>query len=63
MNTQRQWAPIERSELVSINGGGFAYDVGRVLRFLSIYGGNPLKLPEAMTDWYVNDLINKLENG
>jgi len=42
-------------ELLETNGGGFAYDVGRVLRFLSMAaGGNPIQIANAITDWQVN---------
>jgi hypothetical protein len=57
------FCPIETGELMKINGGGFAYDLGRSLRFLWKYQGNPYRYPEAIVDWIINDTINKLENG
>ena len=42
-------------ELLETNGGGFAHDVGRILRFLSIAaGGDPIAIANAITDWQVN---------
>lgn len=57
--------PIEPHEMHRISGGGFAYDVGRVLRFLGIAGSgsNPCMVAWAVTDWQVNKLINEQENN
>lgn len=53
--------PMERSEMIAINGGGFAYDVGRILRFLYISGGGSSAYHTALaiTDWQVNEAINQ----
>lgn len=50
-------------ELMETSGGGFAYDIGRVIRFIGLYGGNPMALPWAVTDWQINAALNDLENG
>lgn len=47
-------------ELMETNGGGFAFDVGRVLRFIGLCGGSALHLPYAMADWEVNSILNDL---
>jgi hypothetical protein len=49
------FTPMGTQQLMETNGGGFAYDVGRILRFLSIAaGGNPIQIANAITDWQVN---------
>jgi len=45
-----------------INGGGFAYDAGRVLRFLFISGGSAVGTYQAVADWIINDEINNLQD-
>ena len=46
------------------SGGGFAFDVGRVLRFLSIaLPGDAISVTYAITDWQINAMINDAENG
>ncbi len=44
------------------NGGGFAYDVGRAIRFLIVGGGclNATGAALATGDWIVNDIINNM---
>ena len=56
---------LKGEQLSTINGGGFAYDVGRVIRFLVISGGgtNPFMLANATTDWIINDEINDALNN
>ena len=42
-------------QLLETNGGGFAHDVGRVLRFLAIaLPGTPISVTNAITDWQIN---------
>jgi hypothetical protein len=51
-------------QLREINGGGFAFDVGRVLRFFALSGGgSPQGLAYALTDWQVNAMINEDVNN
>ncbi len=33
------FTPIGSNELMETNGGGFAFDIGRVLRFIGLYAG------------------------
>ncbi|RPI46456.1 MAG: hypothetical protein EHM46_00550 [Bacteroidetes bacterium] len=59
MKTNRVFAPIEMSEAMAINGGGFAYDLGRVLRFIYLCGGNGLGTQWAIMDWQINEAVNQ----
>ena len=46
-------------ELMETNGGGFAYDVGRVLRFLSFaLPGDAPSIAYAISDWQINEMLN-----
>ncbi len=46
---------IGTHELVETNGGGFAHDAGRILRFIALaLPGDPISLAKAITDWQVN---------
>ena len=46
---------LDTQELMETNGGGFAHDVGRVLRFLSIaLPGDGISIANAITDWQIN---------
>jgi hypothetical protein len=47
--------PIGSQELLETNGGGFAHDMGRVLRFLAIaLPGTAISVTNAITDWQIN---------
>ena len=50
-------------QLMEMNGGGFAYDVGRILRFIGISGGTTIGITYAITDWQINALINEDASG
>ena len=53
------FSPITSQELGEINGGGFAYDVGRILRFLSLaLPGDGPSIAYAVSDWQINEMIN-----
>jgi hypothetical protein len=55
---------LNESQLILTNGGGFAYDVGRVLRFLGISAGTAVGTAMACADWYMNDVVNdSYQNG
>ncbi|MEN8156868.1 MAG: hypothetical protein ABFS10_07950 [Bacteroidota bacterium] len=46
---------MESDQLMEINGGGFAYDVGRVIRFIGMaLPGDPISLSLAIADWEFN---------
>jgi len=44
---------LSTEQLLEVNGGGFAYDVGRFIRYLALGGGLA-----AYTDWAYNDAVN-----
>ena len=58
MNTVLNLTSLDNSELISINGGGFAYDVGRVIRAAWIYAtssSDPAeRFTNALVDWVTN---------
>jgi len=63
MNTEN-FNTMDESALSLTRGGGFAYDVGRVLRFIGISGGmHPIGIPQAIADWMGNEAANQAENG
>ena len=54
MNTE-SFTSLPTQQLMDTNGGGFAHDVGRVLRFLSIaLPGDAISMANAITDWQIN---------
>jgi hypothetical protein len=52
---------LSNARLTEINGGSFAYDVGRVLRFLYLAGtgNNPAATVHAICDWIAVDVLNE----
>lgn len=53
------FALLSSEELLETNGGGFAYDFGRVLRFIAkAMPGDPGSIAYASGDWYATTLIN-----
>jgi len=50
-------------QLKEMNGGGFAYDVGRILRFIGLSGGHPVATAYAITDWQINAMISEDANN
>ncbi|MDX2431672.1 MAG: hypothetical protein QNK35_12115 [Bacteroides sp.] len=47
------------NELMETNGGGFAHDMGRLIRFIGL--ALPLDAPSlayAISDWQINEMIN-----
>jgi hypothetical protein len=63
-NKTAHFRSLDAHQLAEINGGGFAYDVGRLLRFISIVGlgQNPILNAKALGDWIVNDTVNALSS-
>ncbi len=59
MEKREQLSPLTAEQLKEFNGGGFAYDVGRVLRFIGLCGGNGSGAWYALTDWDINKAINE----
>ena len=51
-NNIENFASIGSQELMEINGGGFAFDVGRVLRFIGLaLPGDVSSMAHACADW------------
>jgi hypothetical protein len=63
-DTMEKTALIELNDtqMLDTSGGGFAYDVGRFLRYLALGGGTSLPY-YAMVDWAVNDAVNEIVNN
>jgi len=50
---------MDEGQLVQTSGGGFAYDLGRIIRFIGISGGgSAIGTTMAVTDWIINSAIN-----
>ena len=63
MKNKETMSEMSVEQLRELNGGGFAYDVGRILRFIGLSGGgHPGALAYAVTDWQVNAMINEDAN-
>lgn len=54
---------IDQERLREINGGGFAYDVGRVIRFVLLSSDPILGMSAAIADWQLNKEISDIING
>ena len=51
-NNIENFASIGSQELMETNGGGFAFDVGRVLRFIGLaLPGDVSSMAHACADW------------
>ncbi len=49
------FTPMGDQELLETNGGGFAHDVGRVIRFIAmVLPHDPISVANAITDWQIN---------
>jgi len=48
------FTPMGTQLLMDTNGGGFAHDVGRVIRFFGLMGMNGINTPNAVADWIIN---------
>ncbi|MCP4312626.1 MAG: hypothetical protein GY790_15295 [Bacteroidetes bacterium] len=60
--TIEHFIPMGTEQLMETNGGGFAYDVGRLLRFMCISGGTGIGTERAILDWHLTDMINEEAN-
>lgn len=52
---------LSSAELRETSGGGFAYDVGRILRFLAISSTIIPGPSYAIADWQINALNNEYQ--
>lgn len=58
-NQSAYFTPLGSEQLREINGGSFAYDAGRVLRYFFLSGGtNSLLGINATVDWIARDVLN-----
>ena len=63
MKNRTNLKEMTRDQLMDMNGGGFAFDVGRILRFIGLSGGgSPIGIAYALTDWEVNAMIDEIAN-
>lgn len=62
MKQNETFSTLDADQLMEINGGGFAYDLGRILRFIGLSGGSGSMIYQALVDWYVTDAINDAAN-
>lgn len=44
-------------ELADIRGGNYAYDIGRVIRFLA-FSASPNTAASGVVDWAITDMLN-----
>jgi len=58
--TIEHFTPMGTEKLMETNGGGFAYDVGRVIRFIGMTGFLGSNTAWAITDWQLNAMINNI---
>jgi len=63
MKNSEKFRPIDRERLTDINGGGFAYDVGRVIRFVILSADPILGTSAAIADWQLNKEISDIINN
>lgn len=56
--TIEHFTPMGTEQLMETNGGRFAYDVGRVLRFIGVSCTNANGVGYAIVDWQMNTMIN-----
>jgi hypothetical protein len=63
MKNVQNFRPLTNEQLREVHGGGLAYDIGRVLRFLAISAGTPMGTANALADWEINKIVNEIENG
>jgi hypothetical protein len=63
MKNSELFRSIDQDGMMDINGGGFAYDVGRVIRFVILSATPILGMEAAIADWQLNKEISDIING
>jgi hypothetical protein len=63
MKTTEGFSTLNAEQLRETTGGGFAYDIGRVIRLIGFTGAGGTNVYKALIDWVVNDTINDAVNG
>ena len=51
---------MDVKQLQETNGGGIAYDIGRLLRFIGLAAPGGANLVYAVTDWEVTTELNEV---
>lgn len=54
MKNTKEFSLMTAEQLMEVNGGGFAYDLGRLIRIVALGGGI-----HAYVDYVYNDSVNK----
>lgn len=51
--------PLGAEDMSTINGGdaGFAYDLGRAIRFIVTSAGGPVNHTKAVCDWFMGEQL------
>lgn len=62
MENRDLFSTMDAERMKQVNGGGFAYDVGRVIRFIGL-SGTGYNTWYAIIDWEINKAINEAENS
>ena len=57
MKNAKEFSLMTAEQLMEVNGGGFAYDVGRFIRYIALGGGLA-----AFVDYAYNDAVNEAVN-
>jgi hypothetical protein len=58
MKNTALFSTMDAEQLRVVNGGGFAFDLGRVIRFIGLTGGG-VNTTYAIIDWIINDAANE----
>ena len=58
MKNTTLFSTMDAEQLREVNGGGFAFDLGRVIRFIGLTGGGA-NTTYAIIDWIINDAANE----
>ncbi len=61
MEISKNFSLMNAEELRNSNGGGFAYDVGRFLRYIALGGTTSYPL-NAYADFVYNEIVNDIVN-
>lgn len=61
MKTTTDLTDIREEDLLALSGGGFAYDLARVIRYIVISGGGANSF-NAILDWVATDAANEALN-
>ena len=61
MKNRENLLEMTTEQLMEMSGGGFAYDVGRFLRYIAL-GGTTANPRNAYVDFVVNEIVNDIVN-